>query len=71
MAIDSIPAERLPLESRRTLARLLPRIQPRYAEALGAADWTDLVRSKLYDPAFGHRFRKAAATPVISQELPS
>lgn len=38
---------------------------------LGAADWTDLVRSKLYDPAFGHRFRKAAATPVISQELPS
>ncbi len=39
MAIDSIPAERLPLESRRTLARLLPRIQSRYAEALGAADW--------------------------------
>lgn len=28
---------------------------------LGAADWPDLVRSKLYDPAFGHRFRKATA----------
>lgn len=26
---------------------------------LGAADWTDLARSKLYDPAFGHRFRRA------------
>lgn len=25
---------------------------------LGAADWPDLVRSKLYDPAFTHRFRK-------------
>jgi precorrin-4/cobalt-precorrin-4 C11-methyltransferase len=28
---------------------------------LGAADWPDLARSKLYDPAFTHRFRKAAA----------
>ena len=26
---------------------------------LGAADWESLVRSKLYDPAFTHRFRKA------------
>lgn len=26
---------------------------------LGAADWPDLARSKLYDPAFSHRFRKA------------
>jgi len=29
--------------------------------ALGARDWPDIVRSKLYDPAFGHRFRRAAA----------
>jgi len=27
---------------------------------LGAADWPDLARSKLYDPAFSHRFRKAS-----------
>ena len=27
---------------------------------LGAADWKDLARSKLYDPAFTHRFRRAA-----------
>ena len=26
---------------------------------LGAADWESLVRSKLYDPGFTHRFRKA------------
>ena len=26
---------------------------------LGAADWESLVRSKLYDPTFTHRFRKA------------
>ncbi len=26
---------------------------------LGAADWPDLIRSKLYDPGFSHRFRKA------------
>ena len=25
---------------------------------LGAADWVDLARSKLYDPAFTHRFRR-------------
>ena len=25
---------------------------------LGAADWDNLVRSKLYDPAFTHRFRR-------------
>lgn len=30
---------------------------------LGAADWTDLARSKLYDPSFTHRFRKATETP--------
>lgn len=29
--------------------------------ALGAADWPTLARSKLYDPAFTHRFRKATA----------
>ena len=28
---------------------------------LGAADWEDLARSKLYDPAFTHRFRRAVA----------
>ena len=27
---------------------------------LGAADWPELIRSKLYDPAFAHRFRKAS-----------
>ena len=26
---------------------------------LGAADWPELVRSRLYDPTFSHRFRKA------------
>ncbi|MBS1160635.1 MAG: precorrin-4 C11-methyltransferase [Proteobacteria bacterium] len=26
---------------------------------LGAADWPELIRSKLYDPTFTHRFRKA------------
>ena len=26
---------------------------------LGAADWPDLVSSKLYDPSFTHRFRRA------------
>jgi precorrin-4/cobalt-precorrin-4 C11-methyltransferase len=33
---------------------------------LGAADWDSLVRSKLYDPSFTHRFRDAvsAADPV-------
>lgn len=30
---------------------------------LGAADWPDLIRSKLYDPTFTHRFRKATETP--------
>jgi precorrin-4/cobalt-precorrin-4 C11-methyltransferase len=28
--------------------------------ALGAADWPTLARSKLYDPDFSHRFRRAA-----------
>ena len=27
---------------------------------LGAADWESLARSKLYDPGFAHRFRKAS-----------
>ena len=27
---------------------------------LGAADWDDLVRSKLYDSSFSHRFRRAS-----------
>ncbi|HMX13446.1 MAG TPA: precorrin-4 C(11)-methyltransferase, partial [Thauera aminoaromatica] len=27
--------------------------------ALGARLWPDLARSKLYDPGFSHRFRKA------------
>lgn len=26
---------------------------------LGAADWVELARSKLYDPSFAHRFRRA------------
>ena len=30
---------------------------------LGAADWPDLIRSKLYDPSFTHRFRKATEKP--------
>jgi precorrin-4/cobalt-precorrin-4 C11-methyltransferase len=29
---------------------------------LGAAEWTDLARSKLYDPTFTHRFRRASET---------
>lgn len=29
---------------------------------LGAANWESLVRSKLYDPEFTHRFRKATPT---------
>ena len=29
---------------------------------LGAAGWTDLARSKLYDPSFTHRFRRASET---------
>lgn len=28
---------------------------------LGASDWPELARSKLYDPTFTHRFRKAIA----------
>jgi precorrin-4/cobalt-precorrin-4 C11-methyltransferase len=28
---------------------------------LGARDWAELTPSKLYDPSFGHRFRRAAA----------
>ncbi len=28
---------------------------------LGAADWPALARSRLYDPGFSHRFRKASA----------
>lgn len=29
--------------------------------ALGARHWPEIARSKLYDPAFGHRFRRAVA----------
>jgi precorrin-4/cobalt-precorrin-4 C11-methyltransferase len=29
--------------------------------ALGARNWPEIARSRLYDPAFGHRFRKASA----------
>lgn len=36
---------------------------------LGAADWESLARSKLYDPAFTHRFRKAAdATTEVAHD---
>jgi precorrin-4/cobalt-precorrin-4 C11-methyltransferase len=35
--------------------------------ALGARGWADLSPSKLYDPAFGHRFR-AASTPENPHE---
>ena len=31
---------------------------------LGSADWDSLVRSKLYDPTFTHRFRKASEERV-------
>lgn len=31
---------------------------------LGAADWPELARSKLYDPTFAHRFRKATLDPT-------
>ena len=31
---------------------------------LGAADWVELARSKLYDPAFSHRFRRATESGV-------
>ena len=34
---------------------------------LGAAHWPDLVRSKLYDPSFTHRFRRAV-DGVINRE---
>jgi precorrin-4/cobalt-precorrin-4 C11-methyltransferase len=30
---------------------------------LGAAHWPDLARSKLYDPTFTHRFRRASEEP--------
>ena len=30
---------------------------------LGAADWPELARAKLYDPTFSHRFRAAGETP--------
>jgi len=35
--------------------------------ALGAADWPTLARSKLYDPAFAHRFRKATVAAPNSE----
>ncbi|MBP9034200.1 precorrin-4 C(11)-methyltransferase [Thauera sp.] len=34
--------------------------------ALGARHWPDIARSKLYDPGFGHRFRKASATAATA-----
>ncbi|HQV07953.1 MAG TPA: hypothetical protein PLL04_02280, partial [Thauera sp.] len=34
--------------------------------ALGAYHWPDIARSKLYDPGFGHRFRKASATAATA-----
>lgn len=38
--------------------------------ALGAREWADIARSKLYDPTFSHRFRKAVvggpAQPSVS-----
>ncbi len=37
---------------------------------LGAADWPELVRSKLYDPGFSHRFRKASAPPAPLENTP-
>lgn len=44
--------------------------------ALGARDWADIARSKLYDPGFSHRFRKAtlmqdAGTESATTEVPS
>jgi len=38
--------------------------------ALGARHWPDIARSKLYDPAFGHRFRKATVATPVSGEPP-
>lgn len=38
---------------------------------LGAADWPDLIRSKLYDPAFAHRFRRASLSHELSPESSS
>lgn len=35
---------------------------------LGAADWPTLSCSKLYDPAFTHRFRKASINPFDSDQ---
>jgi precorrin-4/cobalt-precorrin-4 C11-methyltransferase len=35
--------------------------------ALGARHWPDLARSRLYDPAFGHRFRAGAPTSSGSE----
>ena len=32
------------------------------SQTLGAAHWDDLARSKLYDPSFTHRFRRASET---------
>ena len=34
--------------------------------ALGARLWPDIARSKLYDPGFGHRFRKASMPAGIA-----
>ncbi|MBD5804803.1 Cobalt-precorrin-4 C(11)-methyltransferase [Azoarcus sp. Aa7] len=34
--------------------------------ALGARDWPEIARSKLYDPSFSHRFRRATTTENVS-----
>lgn len=35
---------------------------------LGAGGWPELIRSKLYDPSFTHRFRQASAQPEPQHE---
>jgi hypothetical protein len=48
MHTTSVPSpiadERLPVEGRRALARLLPRIEERYAALLGQEEWADFRR---------------------------
>ena len=45
--------------SREEMIRSAGRILSFHLAHAGAADWPTLARSKLYDPAFTHRFRKA------------
>ncbi len=35
---------------------------------LGARHWPELARSKLYDPGFTHRFRRAADVPAAAPQ---